>query len=70
MHIEWPMLKPFDDRQARLLSRVGQPLAVSVTLTTPPIVSILAADINLAPLAAGDYVIEVTAGKGRRPIGS
>jgi hypothetical protein len=64
VHIEWPMLKPFDDHQARLLSRVGQPLAVSVTLTTPPNLSILAADINLAPLAAGDYIIEVTAGNG------
>ena len=36
VHIEWPMLKPFDDRQARLLGRTGQPLAVSVTVTTPP----------------------------------
>jgi hypothetical protein len=24
----------------------------------------LAADLNLAPLAAGDYVIEITAGRG------
>jgi hypothetical protein len=60
------MLEPFDDRHARLLSRTGQPLAVSVTLRAPPSRSVLAADVNLAPLGAGDHVIEVTAGTGAK----
>src|SRR6185436_13904834 len=66
VHIEFPMLTPFEDRQARLLGRTGQPLAVSVTLTMPPAGSVLAADLTLAALGAGDYVIEVTAGTGER----
>jgi hypothetical protein len=49
-----------------LLGRDGNPLAVPVTLTesidegTPQ----LAVDLTLAPLAPGDYVIEVTASAG------
>ncbi len=31
VHVEWPMLKPLDQRQARLLGKNGQPLAVGVT---------------------------------------
>ena len=58
------MLKPPDDRQARLLSRTGQPLAVTAAVTERELNNhqFLAVDVNLAPLGAGDYVIEVTAG--------
>lgn len=67
-HIEWPLRAPVDQRGARLLSRDGSPLPVPVRLTerdregSP----MLAADLTLAPLAVGDYVIEVTAGAGPR----
>jgi hypothetical protein len=67
-HIEWPLLTPIDQRSARLLAKDGSPLPVPVTLTerdrdgSP----MLAADLVLAPLAVGDYVIEVTAGAGSR----
>jgi len=92
VHVEWPILKALDQRQARLLSRAGQPLAVAVTVTESargrreesesssagatasgggaPLARTvdgsvtLAADVNLAPLGAGDYVIELTAGAG------
>lgn len=66
VHIEWSLLKTPDQRQARLLNRTGQPLAVAVSLSEPPGAAqpMLAADVNLAPLSAGDYVIEVTAGAG------
>src|SRR5439155_26463622 len=65
VHIEWPVLGALDTRQARLRGRTGQPLAVSVTVSEPPSGEpALAADVNLAPLAPGDYVIEVTAGAG------
>jgi hypothetical protein len=66
VHVEWPELKTLDNRQARLLGRNGQPLAVSVTATDREVngATFLAADVNLAPLNAGDYVIELVAGSG------
>jgi hypothetical protein len=64
VHVEWPMLKPLDQRQARLLGQKGQPLAVAATVTEAPNGS-LALDINLAPLGPADYVLEVIAGSGR-----
>ena len=67
-HVEWPLRTAIDQRSARLLAKDGSPLPVPVTLTerdhdgSP----MLAADLTLAPLAVGDYVIEVTAGAGPR----
>ena len=66
LHIEWPVLKPLDRRDARLLGRDGNPLAIQVTVSEressgQPAVGI---DLNLAPLTAGDYIIELTAGAG------
>jgi hypothetical protein len=70
MHVEWPLAKPLDDRIARLLNRRGEPLAVPVALTerTDGARLVLAADLTLAPLADGDYVIEVTASAGAEKI--
>ncbi len=64
VHIEWPIAGPLDSREARLLGRNGEPVAITITLTEiardgRPV---LAVDGLLAPLAPGDYVIEVTAG--------
>ena len=66
MHVEWTLAKPLDDRIARLLNRRGEPLAVPVALTERADGDrvVLAADLTLAPLADGDYVIEVTASSG------
>ena len=66
MHVEWTLAKPLDDRTARLLNRRGEPLAVPVALTerADGDLLVLAADLTLAPLADGDYVIEVTASAG------
>jgi len=66
MHVEWTLAKPLDDRTARLLNRRGEPLAVPVALTERADGDrlVLAADLTLAPLADGDYVIEVTASSG------
>jgi VWFA-related protein len=63
-HIEWPTLAPLDRREARLLGRNGQPLAIPVTVTERQTNgrNVLAADVNLAPLTEGDYVIELTVG--------
>jgi len=66
VHLELPELKPLDQRQARVLGKTGQPLAVTANVSEPPGNGdpILAIDVNLAPLSAGDYVIEVTVGAG------
>jgi hypothetical protein len=66
VHVEWPIRGTLDRREGRLLSRAGQPLAVPVTVTEREVEGrrALAADLLPAPLADGDYVIEVTAGTG------
>jgi VWFA-related protein len=66
VHVEWPIAKALDARTARLLGRNGQPVAVSVTLTERDVDGrlMLALDALLAPLAPGDYVIEITATSG------
>jgi VWFA-related protein len=66
VRIEWPVRAALDRRQARLLDRNGQPLAVPVTLTEREAggQTVLAADIVLLPLGAADYVVEVEAGSG------
>jgi hypothetical protein len=60
------MLAALDQRVARLLGRDGRALAVPVNLTEREQSGqkVLAADLNLAPLAPGDYVIELVAGAG------
>ncbi|HET9372768.1 MAG TPA: VWA domain-containing protein [Vicinamibacterales bacterium] len=66
VHVELPILKPLDDRGIRLLARDGRPLAVPVTVTERERDGqmMLAADINLAPLTEGEYLLEVTARAG------
>jgi VWFA-related protein len=66
VHLEWPILRALDRRDARLLSRDSKALPVQVTVTERPNgdQSVVAADLNLAPLAPGDYVIELTVASG------
>ena len=66
IHVEWPILKALDQRTARLLDRRGQPLALETALTDREVngTPALAADLTLASLGEGDYLIEVTAGSG------
>ena len=66
VHVEWPVLAALDRREARLLDRNGQPLPVPVNVTERDVNGrpSVAADVNLAPLTAGDYVIELTIGGG------
>jgi hypothetical protein len=52
---------------ARLLDRTGKPLAVPVTATVRDDADgsrWVTAQLALAPLAAGDYVIEIVSGSG------
>jgi VWFA-related protein len=60
-HVEWTSAAPLETRQARLLDRMGAVLPLEVTLGEKPGVA-LVADLNLAPLSPGDYVIELTVG--------
>jgi hypothetical protein len=66
LHVQWPLTSPIDRHTARLLSGAGQPLAVPVRVSERDVDGrpVLTADVNLAPLAAGDYVIELVIGRG------
>jgi VWFA-related protein len=61
LHVEWPAKGPLDRREAKLLGKDGRVLPVPVNLTERAQAGqpTLAADLNLAPLAPGDYIIEV-----------
>jgi VWFA-related protein len=65
LHLEWALGGPLDSHVARLLDRRGQPLAVNVTLAEPPAGDrpTLVGDVNLAPLAPGDYLVELVVGR-------
>jgi hypothetical protein len=62
LRLEFPILKPLDGQSARLLDRKGQPLQVPVTVSAAG--PTLVAEVNLAPLSIGDYLVEVTAAAG------
>ncbi len=66
IHVEWPVLAPLDRRGVRLLNPSGQLVNAnaSVIETTDAGLTTLAADVSLAPLAPGAYVVEVTVGGG------
>jgi hypothetical protein len=66
VHVEWPIARSLDRREARLLDRTGAPLPVPVNVTERESNGrqVVAADLNLAPLSAGDYLIELTVGSG------
>ncbi|HYN07875.1 MAG TPA: VWA domain-containing protein [Vicinamibacterales bacterium] len=68
LHVEWPSREMLDRREARVLGRNGQPLALTVPLVDRETNGqpVLVADLNLAPLASGDYVLELTVVRGAR----
>lgn len=67
LHVEWPALKPLDERLARVLDRRGLPLALNATVTeTASARDMISVDLTLAPLSEGDYVIELIAGAAKQ----
>jgi hypothetical protein len=62
-HLELPVALEVKPGSGRLLDRAGQPLAVPVTIgeRTDDVTGQhwITADVTLAPLAPGDYVIEL-----------
>jgi len=68
VHLEWRLDAAPDAIEARLLNAAGDPLGIPVTVTQRSDRGgvMLMADVNLAPAAAADYVIEVRATIGGR----
>ena len=66
LHLEWPIDAASDSRGARLLNRQGDPLPVPIIVTERADGDriVLVADLLLAPLAAADYIVELTAARG------
>jgi hypothetical protein len=66
VRVEWPAFEAADRQEVRLLNRTGQlvPIPVALTERADEAGRAIVADLALAPLAPGDYVIELTLGKG------
>jgi hypothetical protein len=66
LRLEWAAASPPGPRAVRLLNRQGEPLAIGATVseTVREGHPVIAADITLAPLADGDYLVELSAGDG------
>ncbi len=66
VRIEWPLQQAVASQQARLLDRNGRPLAVPMTVNTREAggSTSLTTDLSLAPLSAGDYLIEIAVKAG------
>ena len=64
VHVEWARLQPLDERHARLLNRRGQQLVDGLTVTERDVDGqpVVGADLNLAALSEGEYIIEMTVG--------
>lgn len=62
IRVRWPVSGALEESAGRILGRDGVPLDLTVSLTEQEDggTRFLVADLNLAPLTAGDYVIEVT----------
>ncbi len=64
LRVVWPALAALDSRAARVLDRRGDPLPIPATVTDSA--GAVDVDVTLAPLAQGDYLIELTAKQGSR----
>jgi VWFA-related protein len=62
LRVEWPVTSPIDRREGRVLGRDGKPLAALVALSVREDDSghVLIADVQLGPLAPGEFVLEIT----------
>jgi hypothetical protein len=63
LRLEWPVSGASSAREARLLDRRGEPLTAGLTTTELERDGqrVVAVDVGLAPLADGDYLIELVA---------
>jgi VWFA-related protein len=71
LRLEMPLAETTKPGEARLLDRAGKPLGVNVAVSerTDNGTRWLVADLNPAPLGAGDYIVELSAERnGRRDV--
>jgi len=70
MRLEVPRSQVAGEASARLLARDGKPLGLTIGLServdSDTQVRMLVADITLAPLAQGDYAVEIAVQQGER----
>ncbi len=66
LRLEWAVSTVLTSREAKLLDRRGEPLAVGVSATDGDRDGqrVIAVELGLAPLADGDYLVELVAGLG------
>ncbi len=66
LRLEWPVLGAVEHSEARLLDRFGLPLKFRIPLEDQPVLGgrRLVANVALASLARGDYVVELVASSG------
>lgn len=70
IQVRWPVTAALSDGDARILGRDGVPLGLAVRLRELEEAGarFLVADLNLAPLTAGEYIIEVTTAADGQPV--
>jgi VWFA-related protein len=63
IQVRWPVAGAIDSREARILGRDGVPLELAVNMREleEAGAKFIVADLNLAPLTAGEYIIEARA---------
>jgi hypothetical protein len=68
LRVEWPGDGQAPGGEAHLLDRTGKALSVPVTAAAHEADGIVwrTAQVSLAPLAPGDYIVEFVAGSERR----
>jgi VWFA-related protein len=66
VHVDWPVLKPAEQRKARILRRTGEALPFEPPLTDREVNGrpVISTDFSLSALAPGEYVVELVAQSG------
>src|SRR3954453_1264566 len=68
MRLDWPVLAPIEDVDARILDKNGLPLKhrINVVMQEAADGAHAASELSLSPFARGDYVIELTVKAGAK----
>jgi hypothetical protein len=61
MQVRWPVIAALESREVRVLGRDGVPLGLAVTVSDQEEAgrTFVVADLNLAPLTQGEYLLEI-----------